>query len=74
MCVFVCVMWCPPSLDKPLVNDAPKELPCDLQLLVRELGEKLVLIKHVLQHASEHLLWGWGWGWGGVVQVMLSVT
>ena len=50
----VCV--CSPSLDQSLVNDAPEELSGDLQLLVRKLGEELVLIKHVLEHTSEHLL------------------
>ena len=51
-----CVYVCSPSLDQSLVNDAPEELSGDLQLLVRKLGEELVLIKHVLEHTSEHLL------------------
>ena len=64
----VCV--CSPSLDQSLVNDAPEELSGDLQLLVRKLGKELVLIKHVLEHTSEHLLqreWHGGtrWGQGG---------
>ena len=61
-----CVYVCSPSLDQSLVDDAPEELSGDLQLLVRKLGEELVLVKHVLEHTSEHLLqreWRGGPGW-----------
>ena len=39
-----------------MLNDAAKELAGYLQLLLRELGEELVLLKHVPQHTHKEVL------------------
>lgn len=39
-----------------MFNDATKQLPSDLQLLLRELREKFVLFKHVSQHTDKQIL------------------
>ena len=39
-----------------MFDDPPKQLSGDLQLLLGELGEELVLLKHVTQHAHVEVL------------------
>lgn len=39
-----------------MFNDATKELPCDLKLFLRKLGEKLIFLKHVPQHTDKQIL------------------
>ena len=39
-----------------MLDDASEELAGDVQLLLRKLGEELVLFKHVSQHAHKQVL------------------